>query len=87
MHKHPSFDAVGEDDDDKPLNQRRDDLTKLVTHKLRLLALLLRVHDMHPFVELVSTPRIVQHKQRGNDNQRKGWLELSNHPTDYPANE
>ena len=36
---------------------------------------------MHALVELVSTPSVVKHKQRGDDDERDGRLKLAYHPT------
>ena len=81
MHEYPPLDAVGKDDDDKPLRQRRDDLTELVRHELRLVALLLGVHDMNALIQFVGRPCVVQYKEGGDDDQWKRRLEPAYHPT------
>jgi hypothetical protein len=40
---------------------------------------------MHPLIKLIRTPRIIQNEQRGDDDQREGWRELANHPTNNPS--
>ena len=83
MHEHPPLHTVSKDDDDKPLSQRRDDVAELIRHELCLVALLFRVHNMHPLVEFIRAPCVVKYKEGGDDDQREGWLEFANYKTGF----